>query len=123
VGDFEFVHWRVMLYTHSPDKAARLLARLSEALGLAVEASETEPYWKDPAVTQARFRTALNASSPAEAVFGVLLQGSRVSSGWQTSGPQEYEGNRWEFEALSASGSRISGVDWMVCRTANFEDA
>ncbi len=112
-----------MLNTRSHEKAERLLNRVSEALGVAIEAPETEPYWKEAETTEARFRTALNADSPADAVFGLLLQAARMSAGWQTSGPQEYAGGLWEFEALSGSGFRVAGVTWMLCRTANFEDA
>lgn len=121
MGGFRFIQWRVMLDTRSPEKAERLLNRVAEALGVPAEQSSMEPYWKEPTTTEARFRTALGAESPAEAVFGLLLQAGRLSSGWQTSGPQEYEGDRWEFEALSASGFRISGVNWVLCRTTNFE--
>lgn len=122
VARFQFVQWRIMLNTRQQEKAERLVGRVSDALGVAIEALEMEPYWKDRDTTEARFRTGLNVDSPADAVFALLLQASRVSSGWQTSGPQSYEGDLWEFEALSASGSLVTGVTWMLCRTANFEN-
>ena len=69
---FREITWTCYLRVTSREKAARVLTRLSEALGVPLIVIECERYWKDNALFRATITSPLQADTIATAIFTVL---------------------------------------------------
>ena len=86
----------------------KLLFRLHDALGCAINISELGPYWKDEALYRCVFTTALPVNDErASLVEGVLVLAGKLAPVWQVGGLGA-GGDLWGWVN---EGVVVSGVD------------
>lgn len=116
---FVSVHWRVFLRTRDQRKLDRATAGIADALGHPLANPTLARCYKDHSATELTFRTPLPATTPAEAVFGVLVQARGLAHHWTTFGPLAYEEDVWEFELMCTERFTVPRVTWANCSTSN----
>jgi hypothetical protein len=114
--------WRIHVVASTAEKVRRVGDRVAEALAVPVEQVSPDRYWKDPQSTELQLRTVVPDDAP-NGVYAALEQAQRIAHGWQTSGPQVYDGGRWEFQLLASGGFVVPGVHWVFVVAANFDSA
>lgn len=118
---FDSIEWHLFFNTAKDSAAEVIILRLEKLLDAELEAVSFERYWKDPKLTDARFRSRIEpVNGPADAVYTFLLTIGRLAQGFSTSGPQTYENGAVEISAYASSGFTESGVKWMEASIRNF---
>lgn len=119
---FDRIDWHLFLNTRSSSAAGKIIQRIEKLIGADLETVSLTLYWKDPALIDARLRSEFGPTlNPAEATFAFMETVNRLTHGFQTSGPQRYEGGKVEFVLLSAGGFVEPGVKWMNASIRNFD--
>lgn len=103
------LHWTAFLNVTTKQKADKLIGRFEEKIHARVIIEECQPYWKDPKLYQAVFKTLLCSVSIEKAVFEALTLSSRISHSWTINCPQKYADGQWTFSG-SAGEKNISVV-------------
>lgn len=121
---FEGIDWHLFLNTRDSRAASKIIQRIGKLIGTEMETVSLTSYWKDSALTDAWLRSEFGpTSSPAEATFALMETVNRLTHGFQTSGPQRFEGGKVEFVLLSAAGFVEPGVNWMEASIRNFDSS
>ncbi|HEU4410671.1 MAG TPA: hypothetical protein VFS43_35780 [Polyangiaceae bacterium] len=97
-------------------KFDRCLAHVLPFFGDGCEASEGQPYWKDPELWECSVKSPVSAGPVAEQVLGCLLAARRIALGWLTFGTltaESAEGFMGVFAAGSSGATTwVPGLAW-----------
>lgn len=118
---FRVIQWRLHIRTKTREKVMEHLQRWEARIGEPVTLVSLERYWKDAGMFVVDFTTPLKCEDPAEAIFRTMLAAARIHPHWQTTGPAEYEGGRWEFSGMSVDKPR--GYELITLELRNYEPA
>jgi len=120
VEHFESIRWHLIIKSRHPEKVDGVLNAVGNALGQPLRVLEAKKYWKDSVHSEAFAESRLDADTPADAVFGLMLQARRLALHWMTFGPSSYDGDRWEFELLCTDGFVVPRLTWANAIACNF---
>lgn len=97
------------------------LRRWEARIGEPITVVSLEPYWKAQGMFVVQFTTPLACEEPAEALFRAMTAASRIHPHWQTTGPSEHEGGKWEFRGMTRNDPH--GYELIQIWVRNYESA
>jgi hypothetical protein len=68
-----------------------------------------------------QFTTPLDCEEPAAAIFRAMCAASRIHPRWQSTGPSEHEGGRWELSGMTRDDPQ--GYELIQFWVRNYESA
>jgi hypothetical protein len=108
--------WHLIVTAKDERAGQRVLHRVCATVGDTVGDRVIERYRKVPGQFSIVFTTALEATTPAGAVFQALTDAQRLGSGWMVAGPNDHGEGRWSFEMICAVNANgrflVPGITW-----------
>ncbi len=110
------VSWRLMFRVKDRRKALGRIEEVRNALGVDVEVTVCEQYWKIPDLWECSLRTPEIDRSIPKAVFDCLTLANRLGNGWYLLGPLVKDDVLIVFEGVfgvqNSGTPYIAGLDW-----------
>lgn len=111
------VGWRLLFRVKDFSLAQDRIEEVRKALGVEVDVTACQQYWKMPGLWECSLKTAEMDRPLPEAVFDCLVLASKLAHGWFLQGPFVREGVLENFEGVfhvqaNSSAANIAGLEW-----------